>query len=178
MDERMFKAINQYAGTSRFLDSLMILISKKARYVYFLIVVILWFRHNYYKKITLYTGISIGVTYVITILIKQFFFRARPYLKHKVNLLPPAPSEKDSSFPSKHTTLAFAVAASVFVFHRLVGLFLWMLSILVGVSRIWSGQHYPSDIAGSAIIGNVIAYIVKRAEPIWGPLINRILRLF
>ncbi|MFF2447974.1 undecaprenyl-diphosphatase [Neobacillus sp. NPDC058068] len=176
MNERMFKAINQYAGSSKFLDSLMVLISKKARFVYFLVVIILCLRHNDYKKMTVYTGVSVGVTYVISFLIKLFVFQPRPFVNHLVHLLPPVPSKKDSSFPSKHTTIAFAAATSVFVYHRLAGSFLWLLSILVGISRIWTGQHYPSDILGSAIIGNVSAYVIKRIETIWNPLVSRIFR--
>ncbi|AZU61916.1 phosphatase PAP2 family protein [Neobacillus mesonae] len=172
MNERMFKGINQYAGTSRLLDFLMVLISGKARYVYLLVVIILCVRRHAYRKMAAYTGVSVGVAYIICFLIKLFSFQPRPYVKHSVHLLPPFPSKKDSSFPSKHTTLAFAMAASVIVYHRLAGSLLWLLSVLVGVSRIWTGQHYPSDIVGSAIIGNVTAYLVKQLKPI-----NRFLRI-
>ncbi|MED4204996.1 phosphatase PAP2 family protein [Neobacillus mesonae] len=171
MNKRMFKAINQFAGTSKLLDFLMVLISGKARYVYLLVVIILCIRRHDYRKLAAYTGVSIGVTYSICFLLKLFSFQPRPYVKHSVHLLPPFPSKKDSSFPSKHTTLAFAVSASVFGYHRLAGSLLWLLSILVGVSRILTGQHYPSDIVGSAIIGNVTPYLVKQLKPI-----NRFLR--
>ncbi|WP_191275653.1 phosphatase PAP2 family protein [Neobacillus kokaensis] len=176
MNMRLFRSINQYAGSSKFLDTLMVLISKKARFVYLLAVILLCFQRNDYKKMAAYTGLSAGVTYIICFLIKLFSFKPRPYVNHGVQLLPPFPSKKDSSFPSKHTTLAFAVAASVFVYHRAAGTLLWLLSVLVGVSRIWTGQHYPSDILGSAIIGNMTTYLIRRIEPIWTPLVSRIFR--
>lgn len=176
MNERIFKVINQCAGTSSLLDSLMILISKKARFVYLFVIIILWFRRTDDKRMTVNTGFTLGVTYIICLFIKSFFFRPRPFLTREVNLLSPVPSEKDSTFPSKHTSLAFAMAASVFCFHKVAGGFLWLLSVMVGVSRIWMGQHYPSDIAGSAIIGKIVAYMVKRTELSWKPLVKRALQ--
>lgn len=175
MDERLFRYINQFAGSSKLLDSLMVLISKRARFVFLLVVVVLLFRRQLVKKWAVSTIVTIGAAYVISFLLKQLFFRPRPFVKGFVHLLPPVPSNKDSSFPSKHTTLAFALAASVFLYHRLAGVFLWLLSILVGISRIWSGQHYPSDIAASALIGNATAYIVNQTEAFWNSLTNRII---
>lgn len=175
MNYRMFKVINQLAGHNRIVDFLMVTISKRARLIYLLVVIVLWFRHDSYKKMTLNTGVSVSVTYLLCMMIKLFFYKQRPFLKHSVHLLPPVPSKKDSSFPSKHTALAFTLAASVMVFHRIAGWSLWLLSILVGFSRIWMGQHYPSDIIGSAILGNGTAFFVKLTEQYWKPFVTRIL---
>lgn len=58
------------------------------------------------------------------------------------------PSKNNSSFPSKHTVLAFALATSVLLRERLFGSIMWFLAILTGFSRIWLGHHYPFDIIG------------------------------
>jgi undecaprenyl-diphosphatase len=176
MNYRVFRAINQLAGYSRILDLIMITISRRARFVYLFVLIFLWFRNDIYKKMTLYASVSVGVTYLLTMLIKLFYFKPRPFFNHGVYLLPPVPSKKDSSFPSKHTALAFALAASVFLYHRILGLSLWLFSIMVGLSRIWMGQHYPSDIIGSAILGNGSAFLVNLTERYWKPFVTRILR--
>jgi undecaprenyl-diphosphatase len=175
MNYRIFRAINQLAGRYSLLDTIMITISQKARYLYILLLILMWFRNNFYKKITLYAGISTGVTLLINIFIKRFYFKPRPFLRHKVHLLPPSPSKKNSSFPSTHITLASALATSVLFYKRLLGCIMWLLAFLIGLSRIWMGQHYPSDIIGSALLGSLTAIIVNITVRVWNPFIRRIL---
>jgi undecaprenyl-diphosphatase len=90
-----------------------------------------------------------------------------------VNLLPPVPSKKNSSFPSNHTSLAFAVATSIFFYNRLLGLIMSLVSSLVGVSRIWMGQHYPSDIIKSAFLGSISALVVHLTSRVWNPFLEK-----
>ncbi|MEH7356140.1 phosphatase PAP2 family protein [Neobacillus drentensis] len=175
MNYRIFKVINRLAGNYRILDNLMIYISKRARFVYLIVLIVLWFRRDFYKKMALFAGVSVSVTYLLSMVIKLFYFKQRPFLKHGVYLLPPVPSKKDSSFPSKHTALAFGLAASLMFYNRILGWSLWLLSLLVGFSRIFTGQHYPSDIIGSAILGNVSAFVVRQTEQYWKPFVTRFL---
>jgi undecaprenyl-diphosphatase len=35
-------------------------------------------------------------------------------------------------------------------------------SFLTGLSRIWVGHHYPSDIAGSAVLGSFTSAIIHK----------------
>ena len=62
------------------------------------------------------------------------------------------PSKTNSSFLSKHTLLAFAIATSIYLRERILGAVLLGVSVLTGFSRIWVGHHYPSDIIRSAFI--------------------------
>jgi undecaprenyl-diphosphatase len=153
----------------------MVTISKKARYVYLILLIYLWFRNHAYKKVTSYAIISLICAYVLTFFIKIFNYSPRPFLKHSVRLLPPVPSKRNASFPSKHTTIAFAVATSVLFYQRSIGFFMWILAMLSGFSRIWMGQHYPSDILGSAILGSVIASVVNLVKSTFNPIVNRVL---
>ncbi|MBU8880875.1 undecaprenyl-diphosphatase [Bacillus sp. FJAT-29790] len=173
MDYRVFRAINQFAGRYRLLDMIMITISQKVRYLFVLILILMWFRNHYHKKITLFTGISVGITFLLNKIIKQFYFKPRPFLNLWVHLLPPSPSKRDSSFPSKHTTLAFAAATSVTFYKRVLGCIMYLLAFFAGFSRIWMGQHYPSDIICSALLGSLISVVVKITERVWNPVIKR-----
>ncbi|MEH7012481.1 phosphatase PAP2 family protein, partial [Neobacillus niacini] len=111
-------------------------------------------------------------------IIKLVYFKPRPFSKIRVNLLAPIPSKKDSTFPSKHTTLAFAVAISVLFYKRTLGCILSILASLAGFSRIWMGQHYPSDIIGSALIGSIVATCVNLSSSLWEPFINRVIHTY
>lgn len=178
MDYRIFRAINQFAGRFRLFDTIMIIISQKVRYLFLILLIFMWFRNNSYKKVTLYAGISVVVTLFLNCLIKLFYFKPRPFLKFWVHLLPPSPSKKNSSFPSKHTTLAFAVATSVLLYKRVVGYILFIFAFLAGFSRIWMGQHFPSDIVGSAILGSLTSSIVYITKRVWNPIIDRVIHSY
>nr|WP_207789250.1 phosphatase PAP2 family protein [Neobacillus terrae] len=138
----------------------MILISNRIRYVYIAIMLIMWFKKRNYKKMTIEAVITILITLIIHFLIKIFYFKPRPFLKRRVGIL--IPSKKDSSFPSKHTLFAFAVSTTIFYYKRTLGTIMSVLSLLTGVSRIWIGHHYPSDIAGSAILGSFISMLIHK----------------
>ncbi|RBW70719.1 undecaprenyl-diphosphatase [Bacillus taeanensis] len=161
MDYKLFKAINRLAGRHNTLDTIMITITYGARFLYIFLTVLMWLRSNTYKKITLYGAISVGAALLLNHLIRLFYFKPRPFVKHRVRYL--TPSKKDSSFPSKHTILAFALATSVLLQKRIVGTVMWILALLTGFSRIWVGHHYPVDIIGSAFLGSVISIIIEKS---------------
>lgn len=61
---------------------------------------------------------------------------------------------QDSSFPSDHLTLIWAVASSLMLHARLraAGWMLALLGLPVAWARIYLGLHFPLDIAGSVLI--------------------------
>ena len=68
---------------------------------------------------------------------------------------------KKYSFPSGHTTTAFAMAGFIMLtFASLpLRLFVLFLAILAGLSRISVGAHWPEDILAGAPLGFMIAYV-------------------
>ena len=45
-------------------------------------------------------------------------------------------------------------------FPKAAGWFVWILSILIGLSRLYVGVHYPTDVLGGAIVAIVDAVMV------------------
>ena len=160
MNNKVFKLINRFSGRCSPIDLLMILISNKVRYVFIFVLIFMWFRNDSYKKVSCNAVKSMGITLLIHTLIKLFYFKPRPFVKHRVGIL--IPSKMDSTFPSKHTLLVFAISTSIFFYDRVLGSVMWVLSVLTGFSRIWVGHHYPSDIIGSAFIATMTSTILDK----------------
>ena len=102
------------------------------------------------------------------------FYRYRPFAFNEVTLLFYYPS--DSSFPSNAACVGFAIATAVWLHNRTAGWISYLLALLLGVSRVVGGVHYPSDILGGAVVGVTVAYLVAIKTPLFSRLWSVIIR--
>jgi membrane-associated phospholipid phosphatase len=58
-----------------------------------------------------------------------------------------------TSFPSGHTTTAFALAAAIGYLWPRYSVLAWLFALSVGISRIAITAHYPSDVMGGVLTG-------------------------
>ena len=81
------------------------------------------------------------------------------------------PHAADSSFPSDHLTLLWAVAFS-FLMHRsprMAGLALALLGLPVAWARIYLGVHFPLDMVGAALVAGLGAWLAFREMRVYLP---------
>jgi undecaprenyl-diphosphatase len=64
----------------------------------------------------------------------------------------------DPSFPSGHAAGTFAFAAFVFALHRRAGIAAFGLAVLVAISRVALGVHYPTDVMAGAVVGSIVGF--------------------
>ena len=89
--------------------------------------------------------------------IKFICKRVHPHIKlPDVNIFSKL-MQYDPSFPSAHTATITALAGVVTLLHPWAFPLLLPVCALVGLSRIYLGQHYPSDVLFGAIIGCISA---------------------
>lgn len=62
-------------------------------------------------------------------------------------------SRWNSSFPSGHTTFSFTQAVIYSHHYPKMKIPLFIYATLVGFSRIYLGEHYPTDVLGGALLG-------------------------
>lgn len=87
------------------------------------------------------------------VFLKNLVQRIRPYAAlEKLRILVSEPS--DWSFPSGHATASFAAAWVLFrLAPKKVGVPALLLAILIALSRLYVGVHYPTDVLAGAAIG-------------------------
>ncbi|MGX6566874.1 undecaprenyl-diphosphatase [Cupriavidus necator] len=123
-----------------------------------------WLRGN---KTTRRTMIVVTASGLLGLLINQIiglcWSRPRPFMVGLGHTF--IPHVADSSFPSDHLTLWWAVAFSFLMqpgFRRL-GAALAMLGVPIAWARIFLGVHFPFDMVGAAVVATVSAWLTLRA---------------
>lgn len=104
---------------------------------------------------------------VTNLTIKPLVERARPWLDWPIV---PLVTEKDpNSFPSGHTCAAFAagmswVRALPWRWGRIAAV---VLAVCMGLSRLYVGVHYPTDVLVGAVIGALCAWAVWKLYQVY-----------
>jgi len=88
--------------------------------------------------------------------LKQKTLRPRPYEVHQDIWLTGIPLDR-FSFPSGHTLHAVAFTTVALVYYPALASLLVPFAVLVGMSRIVLGLHYPSDVLAGALLGLSLA---------------------
>ena len=98
--------------------------------------------------------------FVFTEIIRYFWNRPRPFeVLQNVNQL--ISHETGGSFPSGHAAFFFALATGVFFYKKWWGVLFYAFALAIGLGRIATGLHWPSDILGGAVVGIFSAWLIK-----------------
>lgn len=108
---------------------------------------------------TSFLFLSAFISWVLAFVIKNILQIRRPFID--LNIMP-LYQETGFSFPSEHMAVFTAIAVSMFFINKKAGLVFFIIAILIGLSRIVIGVHYPIDIIGGFIIGIIISLILKK----------------
>jgi membrane-associated phospholipid phosphatase len=107
---------------------------------------------------------SVAATVIITTIAKYSINRPRPFVTYP--FIEKKSAGGSPSFPSGHTSEAFALATSVSLTYPrwyIIGpSFLWASA--VGYSRMDLGVHYPSDVLAGAILGAGCSWITFKVN--------------
>ncbi|MCH4201113.1 MAG: phosphatase PAP2 family protein [Clostridium tyrobutyricum] len=158
----LFRIINGLAYKSVFLDKIMMFSSKYIPYIYGIIIFTYFIygvikNNRKLKYMTISIFILLLINFLISYIIGLVYYVPRPFVANKVNLL--YPHNVSSSFPSSHALGVMTIALGISNKVKKIGYLLILVSILVGISRVYVGHHYPSDVIAGFIIAFSSNYI-------------------
>lgn len=111
------------------------------------------------KQNALNIGTAVIVSVAISTALKYTTNRDRPFVNYP--FIQKLTEGGSPSFPSGHTSEAFALATSLSIaypkWYVIAPSFVWASA--VGYSRLDLGVHYPSDVLAGAILGSGSAYL-------------------
>ena len=178
-DETLFLWINGLAGRFAPVDEVVqLLVSDYLVPVGLTLVLVgLWFTGDgrlarQRQQIGVYVAVaSMALSSLVVMIVNSMYARPRPFDgidDQQVTLLFYEPT--DPSFPSNPVAAMFGMAAGIWGVNRPVGAVMLGMAGLFALSRVYSGVHYPSDVAAGALIGCAVTFLVFQVMKLLGPL--------
>lgn len=159
MDLEIFRAINNLAGRWLLLDQLAIFLATYAGVIMAMVVVGLLIARKEYRQMAMVALVSALISrYFFVTLIRLWYQRPRPI---SVDAMHQLVVNTQWAFPSGHASFFFALSTGVYLYHKKLGVVFYIVSILMGISRIFIGVHWPTDILAGVVLGILVALGVE-----------------
>jgi len=154
IDVWAFKVFNLHGLHTRWLDWTMLGITQIGSGIFAMAIAVFFFlKVNHLLAYEVVLG-SLSLWLVVE-LMKALICRTRPYIK-LADARIVGSRAGGHSFPSGHTSQIFFLAALISHYHHFAlsgWLILYGVALLVGITRIYVGMHYPRDVMGGAALG-------------------------
>lgn len=125
-----------------------------------------------YRKVGFTSGIALFFSIVFcNFILKNVVERVRPFWNEDgtayifEQLFGLFDKIDDWSFPSGHTSAAFAAATAIFMWRKKEGIIALVVAFFIGVSRLYLNVHWPTDVVIGALLGitcGVLAFFVAK----------------
>ncbi|WP_051838670.1 phosphatase PAP2 family protein [Streptomyces sp. NRRL WC-3742] len=179
IDGGLYSQVNRWAQAApHWLDDLIKVWSALGLGVFAVFMLYAWWRARGLDSVVMARALAspviVVVAYLANSVLKSVIEETRPCAQIPGSVsLETCPGSGDWSFPSNHTVIAFAAAASLWFANRRLGHIAMVLAVLMGASRVWVGVHYPHDVAVGAAVGVVVALLLAPMARRCGPLVDR-----
>lgn len=183
-DDTLFHFVNQFAGHHPILDTFMARFTEYSPEIYAALFIIAWFalpRNDSKHRHALVVAVLSGVlALIINVIISHIWFRPRPFaVLHKGDYTQLVPHSSDASFPSDHSSGSWGFAAASWGKNtKWISYTFTILAILVMISRVYDGLHWPTDVIAGLVVGTFSGRIMWLFSRFIYPLTRLGLRIF
>ena len=168
LDTWIFRFVNLHGHHPKWLDRGMWLTTQLGNLVTAGLLAGLFFGLNY-------RGLAVEIIFgtltlwLLVEALKALTDRARPFLDLEGTRIIGS-RERGRSFPSGHTAQTFFLMTLLsHQFHLALGsaAALYAVAVLVGLTRVYVGAHYPRDVLGGAVLGSAWGILATLVDPYW-----------
>ena len=147
------------------MNTIMIIIAKYFYIISVLGIVILFFTQPKIKQkgLLICAAIIAPLSYIIAKLSGLIYYDPRPFVEG--NFIPLIAHSADNGFPSDHVLLTAAIAMIIWFYNKKISYLFWLVAILIGISRVYTGIHHITDIIGSiviVIVSGLVYYFINK----------------
>lgn len=173
MDVSVYHSLNDFAYEHAWVGDLAKFFAQYAVFIPVAVVALIWLAGpSVRSRVERHAAFAAGAATILALLcvqvIDHIYDRTRPFVHHAHHLL--IAHGKDASFPSDHTSGAFAIAFALLLFGRAaLGWCALAIGVLIALARVMVGVHYPSDVLGGVLVGALAALVV------WSPPVRDLL---
>ena len=149
----LFRMFNDLGKEVMFLNPIMIFFAKYMKYFLLFGIIMYWFTRKRENRIMIISSMfAFVVAEVFGAIAGAIHSNNQPFVElNNVNQL--IGHAIDNSFPSDHAIEFFSICITFLLFKKNLR-YVWLaIAILVSISRVWVGVHYPADILVGTILG-------------------------
>lgn len=149
----LFRMFNDLGKEIIFLNPIMIFFAKYMKYFLLFGIIMYWFTRKRENRIMIISSMfAFVIAEVFGAIAGAIHSNNQPFAElSNVNQL--IGHAIDNSFPSDHAIEFFSICITFLLFKKNLR-YVWLaIAILVSISRVWVGVHYPADILVGAILG-------------------------
>jgi membrane-associated phospholipid phosphatase len=163
----VFLYVNFHGNRPRWLDRLMLGFTQLGSGLASVILAVV----VYWKNPLLSYEILLGTItlWLVVEFLKFLVRRSRPFVRITETRIVGLRA-RGRSFPSGHTSQAFFAATLLIQYFGLnvwIAILLYIVALLIGITRMYIGAHYPRDVLAGAVLGTVWGLLGTVIESYW-----------
>ncbi len=169
-DGAIIKAISSvHCGFLTFVFKAITFLGEKGIIFFLGAIVLMLFKKTRPLGVCIFGAVGLGAI-ITNIILKDTVMRLRPFeannFYNSLWVQIGSPSEDGFSFPSGHMTATASAMTALFIFLKKKWCFIPIIvSLLMGISRIYLLAHFPTDIIGGLVVGvisGIVAYYITK----------------
>ncbi len=158
MDKKIFLRLYNFTLNHKIIYSVIRFIVQISAYAFFFIfgvmsAILVFFRDERFFR---FFFITVFVIF-FNMIIRNLIGRKRPFDALKTKSIVYHKSE--GSFPSNHSASAMIISFAFFYINYRIGTIIFIMAVFTGISRVFAGLHYLSDVLAGFFVGIFFGYI-------------------
>ncbi len=165
-DLSVFRSINNLVPQFKAIDPFMHFVARYGPVLFIFPLGLSYFlmkkQQHHEDQLNVYQAlVGIGFVYLINTPLRWLVRRPRPYFSHRrVHRIDPV--HHQPSFPSDHATVSFVMATTFRNTPPVLRIPTYLFAALISFTRVYSGEHYPSDVLGGSVIGIGVGLLMEK----------------